>query len=77
LIEKYEALGYGFHDLLMYVVDGEIAFDKHYALGLALGDLAVFEPYSTKKFILLLFEAAFAGTGLLLDTVVAAARAGD
>lgn len=46
-------------DLLMYFLDGQIALDQHHAVGLSLGDLAVFFPNAAKERVLLLLETAF------------------
>ena len=70
-----DALGDGFEDLLVDLVDREVAFDEDDAAGLAGGDFAVLLPDAAEEGILLRLEAAFAGTRFGLDAIVAAARA--
>ena len=61
----------------MDFVDAEVAFDKDYAVGFAVGDLAILFPDAAVEGILLLFEAVFvfAGSGFIAG--VAAAGAGQ
>ena len=71
------ALGDGFDDLLVDLVDGEVALDEDDAVGLAGGDLAVLFPDAAEEGVLLGFKAVFVAAGFGFDAVVAAARAGQ
>ena len=70
-----EALGDGFSDLLVDLVDGEVALDEDDALGLAPRNLAVLFPDTLIEGFLLLLEAVFVRAELGGDAVIAAARA--
>ena len=70
-----EAFGYGFGDLLVDLVDGEVALDEGDALGLARGDFAVLFPDALVEGFLLLLEAVFILAGLGGDAVIAASGA--
>ena len=73
----HDALGDGFEDLLVDLVDREVALDEDDAVRLARGDGAVLLPDAAEEGIFLRLEAVFAGAGFSLDAIVAAARAGQ
>ena len=73
----YEALGDGFDDLLVDLVDAEIAFDEDDAVWLAGGDFAIFLPGAAVEGFLLLFEAVFVAARLLISALVAMTGTGQ
>jgi len=77
LVEGEESLGYGFDDLLVDFVDGEVAFNEDDAGGFAGGDFAVFEVDAEVELVLFLLEAAFVVAGFLKGALVAGAGAGE
>lgn len=66
-----EAFGNGFDNLLMNLVEGEVALDEDYALGFTCGNLAVLEPDAAIEGFLLLLEAAFVLAGLRSSALIA------
>src|SRR5215472_4417591 len=70
-----QAHGYGFYDLLMDFVNGEVALDCHNPIGLARSDLAVLLPHAAVELVLLALETAFVLAILRGGTIVAPPRA--
>ena len=69
----HEAFGHGFHNLLVDLVDAQVAFDQDDSFRFTGGDRAILMPDTAVEGVLLRFEAVFVLTGLGRDTIVAAA----
>ena len=72
-----ELFGYRLHNLLVDFIDGEVALNEDYAVGVAGGDLAVFLPDAAVEGVLLLLKAVFVFAGLGFVAGVAVAGAGE
>jgi len=71
----YEPRGYRFHNLLVYLIDAQVAFNQHQAIRFACGNLAVFLPHTPIEGVLFGFEAGLVGSVLLGAALIAASRA--
>ena len=70
-----ELFGHGFDNLLVNLVDGEVAADADDTIGLARGDFTVLFPDAAVEGVGFLLEAVFVGAGFGLDAGVAPAGA--